>query len=99
MTDDTTQTETQQTAAQGTDSTTTTSAQTATQGRTFTQADLDRVVIERLSRERKQQEEARKSAEAKAKTEAEQRARLPTGLMIRPRPRRSDWSGGSLDRG
>lgn len=82
-----------------TDSTETTSAQTETQGSTFTQADVDRIVAERLSRERMQQEEARKSAEAKAKTEAEQRARLPTGLMIRPRPRRSDWSGGSLDRG
>ncbi|WP_019008974.1 DUF4355 domain-containing protein [Deinococcus aquatilis] len=53
----------------------TTSTQTETQGTTFTQADVDRIVAERLARDRKQQQEASKAEAAKAALSAEERVK------------------------
>lgn len=72
MADEQTQTDTQTT---GSDSTATTSAQTETQGTTFTQADVDRIVAERLARERKNQQEEAKKREERAMLDAEARAK------------------------
>lgn len=44
--------------------------------KTFTQADIDRIVADRLSRERKQAEEKAKAEAEKAKLDAEQRAKV-----------------------
>ena len=66
--------ETQTTAPAEEQQQTPTPAVSGNDGPTFTQADLDRIVAERLSRERKNQQEEAKKAAAKAQMDAEQRA-------------------------
>lgn len=70
MEPDTTQTDT---TTVETDSTTTTPASSGDAGTTFTQSDVDRIVAERLARERKQAAEESKKREERAKLDTEQR--------------------------
>jgi len=74
MTTEDTQTA-QDTGTDTADSTTTTPASSGNAGSTFTQADVDRIVAERLARDRKQQQEEARKAAAKATMDAEQRAK------------------------